>query len=276
MEVVNHSNFKSLSLQILNEPSVFEKLRLIKQSTQSDLIQTKDLKLSSDYLPGRDIEILHPKYHPKKPGFSTKAGQARMLHDLANIELQAMELGLRTLTELNENTPDEFKEHLLNITLSESEHLEMCLHEIDKLGHQWGDWPIHLSLWRTTSPQDSLLDRILIVHRYLEGSGLDAGDTLFRRLMLLDCPTVKAAVHKITTDEVGHVLFGSDWYRKICSLEKIDPEKDYSIRMNNLLNILPKRLEPLSLHLRKQAGFDENEIQYLQKLRLNQMGNNIS
>lgn len=252
--------------QIFAENNVFRKIEMLRQHSTEILDLKGSEKLELDYLPARDVEVVHPKYHPPKPGFSTAIGQARMLHDLASIELQAMELGLRTLTEFSD-APVEFKEELLNITLSEATHLEMCLIEIEKLGSRWGDWPIHLSLWKATTSEDSLLDRILIVHRYLEGSGLDAGDTLFRRLALIDCVTVKKAVHQITADEVGHVEFGSRWYRGICKIENVDPNQDYFSRMDKLLKTLPRRFEPLAVDLRKQAGFSEEEIAYLNRVR---------
>ena len=216
--------------------------------------------------PARDALVLDFKAHPAKKGFSTREGQARMLHDLASIELQAMELGLRTLLEYPEACPC-FKEELLEVTLSESRHLEMCLNEIQALGFQWGSWPINCGLWSAVSSDDSLIDRILIVHRYLEGSGLDAGDTLLRRLAGVDARAVQKAVQIINDEEVGHVLFGSRWYEKCCLNEGLNPSEDFEPRMNKLRGILPKRIGKLNHELRKRAGFTEQEIQYLEKLR---------
>ncbi len=78
-------------------PSVWEKIQNIEKYCEEAMKLT-----SPGFAPeelARDIEVLHPKFHPPKKGFSTPEGQARMLHDLANIELQAMELGIRTLVE---------------------------------------------------------------------------------------------------------------------------------------------------------------------------------
>ena len=262
------------AVAIFNEPNVFRKIEILRKHAQEVLEWDQATPLINDYLPNRDAEMVHPKNHPRKSGFSTPQGQARMLHDLASIELQAMELGLRTLTEFAE-APLAFKEELMNITLSESTHLEMCLIEIEKLGSKWGDWPIHQSLWRATSNVDSLLDRILIVHRYLEGSGLDAGETLNRRIALIESSSVKKAIHQIVTDEIGHVEFGSRWYREICAKNKIDFQPDFPERMNKLIFQLPKRLEPLAVDLRKQAGFSDDEILYLQDLRQRQLNQSV-
>jgi uncharacterized ferritin-like protein (DUF455 family) len=217
-------------------------------------------------IPARDAEILKADEHPGKKGLSYREGQARLLHDLGSIELQAMELGYRTLVEFTD-APSGFREELAAITLSEAKHLQLCLDGIEKLGHRWGDWPVHTALWETVSDEDSLLDRILIVHRYLEGSGLDAGDTLLRRLDGILESAVHPIVRVIVKDEIGHVEFGSRWYGEICRLEKRDPQADFPERMQALRERLPKRMEKLSHRLRRQAGFTESELQVLEARR---------
>lgn len=245
---------------------VWEKIERIQESCE------EAFKLKSPYVtpeePARDIDLLHPKFHPPKKGFSTLEGQARMLHDLASIELQAMELGVRTLVEYPD-APEGFKEELVAVTVSEAEHLRMCLEGIHSLGFKWGDWPVHSALWRAVAPEDSLLDRILIVHRYLEGSGLDAGDTLIRRLEgSSGKSTIQHIVKQINFEEIGHVDFGSRWYREICRSMKLDPAADFPERMDSLRARLPKRIEPINHILRGKAGFTDEEIQYYEKLRL--------
>lgn len=217
-------------------------------------------------IPARDAPVLKANLHPDKKGLSSSAGQARMLHDLGSIELQAMELGYRTLIEFPD-APSGFREELAAITISESTHFELCLNAIEKLGHKWGEWPVHTALWEAVASEDSLLDRILIVHRYLEGSGLDAGDTLLRRLDAVLENHVHPLVRTIVHDEVGHVEFGSRWYRDICKSEGRDPQNDFPERMATLKERLPKRMEKLSYPLRKKAGFTDLELQVLEARR---------
>lgn len=165
-------------MQSLETPNVWDKIQNIEKSCE--LALKGGLLLAPDQ-PARDVLVLDSKQHPPKLGLSKKEGQARMLHDLASIELQAMELGLRTLIEFPE-APEGFREELMAVTISEGQHLRLCLEGISDLGYSWGHWPVHTALWNAVSSEDQLLDRILIVHRYLEGSGLDAGDSLIRRL----------------------------------------------------------------------------------------------
>ncbi len=247
-----------------NVENVNEKINLLRRQ-ENQILELKE-RVQMPKLPARDALILDFKSHPAKKGFSTPEGQARMLHDLASIELQAMELGLRTLLEFPE-APLPFREELWRLTVSESEHLEMCLNEIQAMGFNWGDWPVNCGLWTAVSDQDSLIDRVVIVHRYLEGSGLDAGDTLLRRLAGVDAKGVQKVLKIINDEEVGHVMFGSNWYRKFCFDENLNPETDFTARMVKLRGVLPKRIGQVNHELRRRAGFTEKEIFYLERLR---------
>ncbi len=217
-------------------------------------------------IPGRDVQILPIRELPAKKGLSTREGQARMLHDLASIELQAMELGLRTLIEFPE-APREFRFELAAVTADEGRHLNLCLDALEDLQMPWGSFPTHIGLWQSVSREDSLLDRIVIVHRYLEGSGLDASDTLLRRLDGVDALAVKECVRVIRQDEMGHVQFGSRWYRTIAELSGLDPESDFAPRLQKLFCRIPRRLEPISRETRREAGFTDAEIDTLEAVR---------
>ncbi len=214
--------------------------------------------------PVRDVEVKTPEEMPKRLGFSLIEGRARLLHDLANIELQAAELCLRTLIEFPQ-APHAFRIQLFELMQSERTHLELCLNGLEHLGFCWGHWPVHVGLWASVSPQDDLLDRILIVHRYLEGSGLDAGSNLMKRLKGVAPGIVHRIVEQITNEEIGHVKFGSDWYRQICISRDLDPVLDFPIRFSKIEKQVPKRIDKLNKELRRRAGFSEQELYFLEQ-----------
>jgi uncharacterized ferritin-like protein (DUF455 family) len=216
--------------------------------------------------PGRDVEIRAIRELPPKKGLSFKDGQGRLLHDLASIELQAMELAFRTLAEFPE-APAQFREELTVVALEEAKHLELCLHAMNDLGQPWGTYPTHLGLWQSVSSTDSLLDRIVIVHRYLEGSGLDASNHLRERLSGVTAAHVSKVVDIIATDEIAHVQFGSRWYREVCRLQNLDPEKDFKPRLFGLIHRIPRRLERINQVLREKVGFTAGEISALNEVR---------
>lgn len=245
-------------------PQVLEK---ISQTPQMIQALHRGIQFEIPQNTARDIQVLRSKLHPEKKGLSTAAGRGRLLHDLASIELQALELALRTLVEFPE-APAEFKEQLELLALSEAAHLKLCLDGMSSEQTAWGDFPVHLALWEAVRAEDTLLDRILIVHRYLEGSGLDAGFQFIRRLEgIHGIEQTLQIVRQINNEEVDHVLFGSHWYRQICRQQHLDPDQDFKSRIEKLRGQLPKRVEGISTPLRQKAGFSDSEIEVLQDLR---------
>jgi len=230
--------------------------RLLRESSESSFVPE---------VPARDVMVVDNKALPAKIGLAKPEGQARLLHDLANIELQAMELGLRTLAEFP-HAPKEFREELAEITRSEAAHLQLCLDGIESLGFRWGLWPVHVSLWTSVSRDQDLIERILSVHRHLEGSGLDAGESIMKRLTGVADKATRRAVSRIVEEEVGHVDFGSRWYRKICAAERKDPETEFKQRMPAIFLKAPRR-EPLAVNRRVAAGFTASEIDCLSQIQ---------
>jgi uncharacterized ferritin-like protein (DUF455 family) len=216
--------------------------------------------------PARDIRTVPIAELRGKPGLSQLEGQARLLHDVGNIELQAMELAFRTLVEFPE-APPLFRVELAALVLSEAKHFSLCLDGLENLGFPWGTWPGHLTLWSSVSSEDTLLDRILIVHRYLEGSGLDAGHGILQRLTGFDNKKLKPILDVIVREELEHVQFGSRWFNAICELENRDPAAEFRIRLKAVQDRVPKRLEKVNVKIRKQAGFSDFELDCLDQMQ---------
>ncbi len=214
----------------------------------------------------RNVKVVSASELPPKKGLSLTEAQARLLHDLTSIEMQAMELCFRTLIEFPD-APVQFREELSRILLSEADHLELCLDGLEHFQKPWGSWPVHIALWQSCTSTDSLIDRVLIVHRYLEGSGLDAGDTILQKLMSQPRSPVETILRTIVREEIGHVQFGTRWYRELCKLENIDPQNDFAQRTEKLRFQVPKRMEKLSWELRKTGGFTEAELEFLESYR---------
>jgi uncharacterized ferritin-like protein (DUF455 family) len=250
---------------VLDTKSVFEKLQLIENECHNLLINPNGIKTPASLhsTPQRDVSVLPRHQLPPKMGLQSAMGQARLLHDLGNIELQAMELGLRTLYNFPD-TPPLFRQQLVDVILDEARHLRLCLQGIDKLGFQWGFVPIHTELWGATSSEDNLLDRILIVHCYLEGSGLDASEMILQKLNGVIDKTARKVVNVIAEEEVGHVKFGLNWFQKFCINENLDSSNEFSRRLNDLRIRIPKRMSKINPIARGKAGFNADQIAFLQ------------
>ena len=248
---------------ILSEKDIFVKLGRVETDVHKALIEPGSF--SVPLLPGRSIEVLPIHHMPKKMGLSTGQGQRKLLHDLANIELQAMELGFRTLIEFPW-ADHSFREELAQVVLEEAKHLRLCLQGMESLGGFWGEWPVHLGLWAAVDGKDSLLERIFIVHRYLESSGLDAGDTILRRLTGVRSKVVDEIVRVIVREEVGHVNFGSRWFKHYCTEQGVVSDRFFYEKTKKILLRHP-RYDRLCVPLREKAGYTKREMELLEKAR---------
>ncbi|MFN9067520.1 MAG: DUF455 family protein [Bdellovibrionales bacterium] len=246
-------------------------LRLKVSLLNEELLEFQNVTGHFSFLdqPGRSASIIE-KFRGPKEKISTPVGQARLLHELCNIELQAMELALRTYLEYP-TAPVQFRLELAHLAQQESEHLLLCLNELERRGYQFGHWPIHLQLWQAVSEEDSLLDRLLIVHRYLEGSGLDASAKILTKLKGVGDKSLTQIVDRIFQDEMVHVQFGSRWYHSLAFDLNLDPEVDFVDRLNKLYPRLPKRLEKSDENLSQKAGFTALEIKELNKIKAQQL-----
>src|SRR5262245_8415904 len=134
---------------VLCTADIHSKLAILDESLHVLLLASRAASGPSS-VPARDLEVRALCDLPPRPGLASRRGQIRLLHDLANIELQAVELGLRTLQDFPQ-APAAFREELAAITQSEGRHLRLCLDGITELGGNWGDWPVHLALWNAAS-----------------------------------------------------------------------------------------------------------------------------
>lgn len=251
-------------ISVLDTPEIFLKQKRISTECQH-LLSNPNITHTPKALRNtvaRDIDIKSNKDLPQKVGLQTSLGQARLLHDLANIELQAMEMGLRTLYEFPK-APKELREQLVDIILDESRHLHLCLDGLQTLGFEWGFAPARTNLWDATSHEDTLLDRILIVHCYLEASGLDSGEWILNKLNGVINREPREIVRTIADEEIGHVQFGLNWFRTLCAQEKKDPSQEFQSRLTSLQNKIPKRAAKITNDRRIAAGFSQKDLNFL-------------
>lgn len=246
----------------LDEPDVCLKVEYAKKILNP--LNLKDFcEFTVPKAPSRDVEVLMASRLPKKKGLSYLEGKTRLIHDLASIELQAMELGVRTLIEFSKDpdVPGEFLEDLATVTYEEALHLGLCLETLKEYGSEWGKYPVHLGLWNVSRAKDSLIERLLKVHRYLEGSGLDASFSLLKRVKSVgDSKPLVKLISRIAHDELSHVQFGSRWYVWFCEKKGLSRISECKRILKEERHLLPRRRERINEELRIKAGFIKEEI----------------
>ncbi|SAL16147.1 ferritin-like domain-containing protein [Caballeronia telluris] len=200
----------------------------------------------------------------KRRGMQTEAGRAVLLHALAHIEFNAINLALDAVWRFP-SMPDEFYLDWLKVSAEEAHHFSLLSARLGEFGHVYGDFPAHDGLWEMAErTRDDVLARMALVPRTLEARGLDASPPIRKRLMQAGDHASAAILDVILRDEIGHVLIGNRWFRHLCDAAGADPHLTYA-RLAGQYRA-PKLRGPFNFEARRDAGFDEAELRALAQL----------
>jgi uncharacterized ferritin-like protein (DUF455 family) len=210
-------------------------------------------------LPGRaERPMLVPVQQvPRRSPFTT-AGRAALLHAVAHIELNAINLALDAVWRFPD-MPEAYYRDWLRVAAEEALHFSLLSEHLQTLGHAYGDFPAHNGLWdmceRTAG---DITARMALVPRTLEARGLDATPPMQARLKQAGDLRAVAILEVILRDEVGHVAVGNRWYRWLCTRSGLDPLDHYAGLAARYR--APPLRGPFNTAARLAAGFTEDEI----------------
>jgi uncharacterized ferritin-like protein (DUF455 family) len=213
-------------------------------------------------LPGRPAtpELVTPS-SLKRRSMQSDAGRAVLLHALAHIEFNAINLALDAVWRFP-SMPDAFYRDWFKVAAEEARHFSLLSARLAEFGHRYGDFPAHDGLWEMAErTSGDVLARMALVPRTLEARGLDASPPIRRRLAQAGDHASAAILDVILHDEIGHVLIGNHWFRYLCSEAGADPHATYAQLAQHYH--APKLRGPFNFEARREAGFDEAELRAL-------------
>lgn len=210
-------------------------------------------------VPGRPArpELVPPRMVGRR-SMATVEGRAMLIHALAHIEFNAVNLALDALWRFPGMPPDYYRDWL-RVAREEAYHYSLLAAHLATLGHAYGDFTGHDSLWEMVEKtRADITARMALVPRTLEARGLDAIPPLRAKLAQAGDQAAAAILDIILRDEVGHVAIGNHWYGWLCARQGLDPATTYdelAIRYK-----APPIKGPLNLEARRLAGFSEAEL----------------
>ncbi len=194
----------------------------------------------------------------KPPSMRTPAGIAALVHAIAHIEFNAINLALDLCWRFA-GMPEAFYRDWLRIAQEEAKHFTLLREHLLTLGFDYGDFDAHDALWDMAErTKHDLLARIALVPRTLEARGLDASPGVRAKLVGAGDHRAGAILDVILRDEIGHVAAGNRWYRFLCSQRGLDPLATYAELAER--HQAPRLRAPFNLEARRAAGFDEAEL----------------
>lgn len=210
-------------------------------------------------IPGRPAKPeLFAKLQTKPLSLRTDEGKAVLIHSLAHIELNAIDLALDVIWRFA-GMPTQFYLDWLRVAKEEAYHFTLLRDHLCALGFQYGDFPAHNGLWEMAErTKGSLIARLALVPRTLEARGLDASPAVKAKLVGAGDQKAGEILDIILRDEIGHVAIGNQWYRHLCHQHGHDSIALYSELADQYQAPLPRG--PFNLDARRAAGFEEAEL----------------
>lgn len=180
--------------------------------------------------PGRPEkpELVPPKAVGKR-SLHTLPGRVALLHALAHIELNAVDLALDIVARFaSELVPHSFFDGWMKVAFEEAKHFNLVRDRLRTLGADYGDMPAHDGLWQAAhSTRNDLTARLAVVPLILEARGLDVTPALQDKMRETGDMESADVLKVIYEDEKGHVAVGAKWFRFLCAREKRDPAKTF-------------------------------------------------
>ncbi len=215
--------------------------------------------------PGRPArpELVPPLEVPRRK-MTTPAGRAAMIHALAHIEFNAVNLALDAAYRFRD-MPMDFYGDWLKVAAEEALHFKLLRGHLRSMGYDYGDFPAHNGLWEMAmkTAHDPLV-RMALVPRVLEARGLDATPAIVEKLKSVNDTKAVEILGIVERDEIGHVAIGSRWYLYLCEQRELDPLDTFKKLLKEY--DAPPLKPPFNYEGRKAGGFSQEELGWLESL----------
>lgn len=197
----------------------------------------------------------------KRRSIASDEGRAVLIHALAHIEFNAINLALDAIWRYP-GLPREYYADWLQVAAEEAYHYTLLTGHLGALGHAYGDFPAHDGLWEMAErTSDDLLARIALIPRTMEARGLDVSPGLRDKLAQAGDTEAATILDIILRDEIGHVRIGNHWYGWLCAQRGLEPIATYAELAGTYR--APALRGPFNLAARQAAGFTQDELDAL-------------
>ncbi|HIO95492.1 MAG TPA: ferritin-like domain-containing protein [Campylobacterales bacterium] len=210
-------------------------------------------------------KIVSPKALKARKDFDTKEGLGTLVHAIAHIEYSAIDLALDAVYRFP-LMPQAYKLDWLEVALDEIRHYKMLETLLHKIGYSYGDFSVHSGLFDVAQhTAEDVLDRMAIVPRYYEASGLDVNPQIIKKLdNKRKLPLIKELIESLNIiyeEEIVHVQKGDRWFKWICKERNLKNSIYFEILEK--YNLIGKHRPHINVLARKEAGFSCDEIKKL-------------
>lgn len=184
----------------------------------------------------------------------TRCGRAAMLHAVAHIELNAVDLHWDIIARFADvPMPLGFYDDWVKAADEESKHFNLLCDCLEAQGSHYGAMPAHAGMWRAASDTATdFMGRLAVVPMVLEARGLDVTPGMIALFEKANDAQTVAALNVIYAEEVSHVAYGSKWFHFLCGRHDLDPKDVFHTLVRRYFHGLLK--PPFNEEKRAEAG----------------------
>ncbi|MDB2439778.1 ferritin-like domain-containing protein [Hellea sp.] len=167
----------------------------------------------------------------KRRRLGTPAGRCALLHAVAHIEFNAIDLAADMIArfghhpDIPEADRNAFIADWISVCNDEARHFGLLQTRLAEFGMSYGDLPAHNGLWEAAvKTKSNFAARLAIAPMVLEARGLDVTLGMIEKLTSVG-DTESADILKIIyNDEIGHVAIGARWFQTLARIRGQEPE----------------------------------------------------
>lgn len=231
MSDLTANSLADAAAQILATADPREKVRLSARTAEAWRAGRLPPGSAVNELPDRParppLPLLRPANEvPRRRINTATRGRAALLHALAHIELNAIDLAWDIIARFaSPELPRRFFADWVLVASEEARHFTLLSQRLSEMDAAYGDLPAHDGLWESAmATRHDLVARLAIVPLVLEARGLDVTPVMIAKLRAAGDDASAALLEIIYQDEIGHVRVGRRWFGFACAARGLEPE----------------------------------------------------
>jgi uncharacterized ferritin-like protein (DUF455 family) len=170
--------------------------------------------------------LLPPSEVPRRRINTATRGRVALLHALAHIELNAIDLAWDIIARFaTPELPKRYFTDWVHVAAEEARHFSLLSQRLAELDAAYGDLPAHDGLWDSAiATRHDLAARLAVVPLVLEARGLDVTPAMTAKLRAAGDDRSADILDVIYQEEIGHVRIGHRWFAFVCAARGLAPE----------------------------------------------------
>ncbi len=175
-------------------------------------------------------QLRPPGQMPRRRINAAPAGRIALLHALAHIELDAIDLAWDMVARFAPSVEEQadFCSDWIAVAADEARHFLLLSERLAALEARYGDLPAHDGLWEAAETTRAwLAARLAVVPMVLEARGLDVTPPMIEKLRRVGDDASADILQTIHDEEIGHVATGRRWFEDDCRRHGHDPAKRF-------------------------------------------------